>query len=94
MDRTPNLESEIIEWLADVQGGEEDSPSRSVKTLLDGDRMVAVYAEHMIGGHWWVVVYNIRFHQSEADFDEYKEQSPVRRPAAAIARIAGIPDLS
>ena len=56
--------------------------------------MVAVYAEHMIGGHWWVVVYNIRFHQSEADFDEYKEQSPVRRPAAAIARIAGIPDLS
>ena len=88
-NRTPTLESEIIEWLADAQGGEEDFRSRRVKTLMDGDRMVAVYAEHMIGDHWWVVVHNIRFHESEADFDEYKERSPGRRPAAAIARIAG-----
>ena len=87
--RTPNLESEIIEWLADVQGGEEDVRFRRVKTLMDGDRMVAVNAEHMIGDYWWVVVNNIRFHQTEADFDEYKERSPGRRPAAAIARIVG-----
>ena len=87
--RTPNLESEMIEWLADVQGGEEDFRSRRVKTLMDGDRMVAVYAEHMIGDYWWVVVHNIRFHESEANFDEYKEGNPGRRPAAAIARIVG-----
>ena len=51
--------------------------------------MAAVYAEHMIGDHWWVVVNNIRFHESGADFNEYKERSPGRKPAAAIARIAG-----
>ena len=39
---TPTLESEIIEWLTDAQGGEEDFRSRRVKTLTDGDRMVAV----------------------------------------------------
>ena len=88
-NRTQTLESEIIEWLTDVQGGEEDFRSRRVKTLMDGDRMVAVYAEHVIGDHWWVVVHNIRFHQTEGDFDEYKERSPGRRSAAAIARIAG-----
>ena len=85
--RKPTLESEIIEWLVDIQGGEEDFRSRRVKTFTDGDRMVAVYAEHMIGDHWWVVVNNIRFHETEADFDEYKERSPGKRPAAAIARI-------
>ncbi len=88
-NRTPALESEIIEWLTDVQGGEEDFRPRRVKTLMDGDGMVAVYAEHMIGDHWWVVVNNIRFHESEAAFDEYKEGSRGRRPAAAIARIVG-----
>ena len=87
--RKPTLESEIIEWLVDIQGGEEDFRSRRVKTLMDGDRMVAVYAEHMIGDHWWVVAHNIRFHESEADFDEYRERSTGRRPAAAIARIVG-----
>ena len=91
---TPTLESEIIQWLTDAQGGEEDFRSRRVKTFTDGDRMVAVYAEHMIGDHWWVVVNNIRFHETEADFDEYKERSPGRRPAAAIARIVRSPDLS
>ena len=88
-NRTPTLESEIIEWLTDVQGSEEDFRSRRVKTLMYRDRMVAVYAEHMIGDHWWVVVHNIRFHESEADFDEYKERIPGRRPDAAIARIVG-----
>ena len=88
-NRTPTLESEIIEWLTGAQGGAEDFRSRRVKTLIDGDHMVAVYAEHMIGDHWWVVVHNIRFHESEADFDEYRGRSPGRRPAAAIARIAG-----
>ena len=88
-NRTPTLESEIIEWLADVQDGKEDFRPRRVKTLMDGDRMVAVFAEHMIGDHWWVVVHNIRFHQTEADFEEYKERSPGRRPAAAIARVVG-----
>ena len=48
-NRTPALESEIIEWLADVQDGEEDFRPRRVKTLMDGDRMVAIHAEHMIG---------------------------------------------
>ena len=91
-NRTPTLESEIIEWLTNVQGGEEDFRSRRVKTLMDGDRMVAVHAEHMVGDHWWVVVHNIRFHESEADFDEYKERSPDKKPAAAIARIAGSGD--
>ena len=88
-NRTPTLESEIIEWLTDAQGGEEDFRSRRVKTLTDGDCIVAVYAEHMIGDHWWVEVNNIRFHETEADFDEYKERSLGRRPAAAIARIVG-----
>ena len=74
-NRTPALESEIIEWLADVQDGEEDIRPRRVKTLMDGDRMVEIHAEHMIGDHWWVMVYNIRFHESEADFDEPKERS-------------------
>ena len=87
MERKPTLESEIIEWLVDIQGGEEDFRSRRVKTLMDGERMVAVYAEHMIGDHWWVVVHNITFHESEADLDEYRERSPGKRPAAAIARI-------
>ena len=90
-NRTQTLESEIIEWLADVQGSEEDFRPRCVKTLMGADRMVAVHAEHMIGDHWWVVVNNIRFHQKEADFDEYKERSPGERPAAAIARIVGRP---
>ena len=88
-NRTPAPESEIVDSLVDVQDGEEDFRSRRVKTLMDGERMVAVYAEHMIGDHWWVVVNNIRFHETEADFDEYKERSPGRRPAAAIARIVG-----
>ena len=53
--------------------------------------MAAVYAEHMIGDHWWVVVNNIRFHESGADFNEYKsgaqtrslpQQSPASRAAA------------
>ena len=88
-NRTPTLQSEIIEWLTDVQGSEEDFRSRRVKTLMGGGRMAAVYAEHMIGDHWWVVVNNIRFHETEADFDEYKERSPGKRPAAAIARIVG-----
>ena len=53
--------------------------------------MVAVYAEHMTGDHWWVVDHNIRFHQEADDFDEYKERSPGKRPSAAIARIVGRP---
>ena len=51
--------------------------------------MVWVHAERMLGDHWWVVVYNIRFHETEADFDEYKKLSPDKRSAAAIARIVG-----
>ena len=49
--RTPALESEIVDWLVDVQDGEEDFRSRRVKTLRDGEPMVAAYAEHMIGDH-------------------------------------------
>ena len=60
-----------------------------MKTLMDGDRMVAVHAEHMIGDHWWVMVYNIRFHEAEGDFDEPKERSTGKRSAAAIVRIVG-----
>ena len=75
--------------MADVQDGEEEFRPRCVKTFMDGDRLVAVHVEHMIGDHWWVMVHNIRSHETEAEFDEYKERSLGRRPTAAIARIIG-----
>ena len=51
--------------------------------------MVWVRAEHMLGEHWWVEVNNIRFHETEADFDEHRERNPGKKPSAAIARIVG-----
>ena len=59
--------------------------------LSDQGGMLWVRAEHMFGNHWWIVVSNVRFHEAEADFDEYGKSSPGRRSAAAIARIAGAP---
>ena len=87
--RSPDLESEIIEWLASTLDGEEESRPRQSKVLSDEGTMVWVRAEHMLGDHWWVEVNNIRFHDTEAGFDEHRERSPGKKPSAAIARIVG-----
>ena len=86
---SPDLESEIIEWLASILDGEEESRPRQSKVLSDEGSMVWVRAEHMLGDHWWVEVNNIRFHETEAGFDEHRERSPGKKPSAAIARIVG-----
>ena len=57
--------------------------------LSDEGDMLWVQAEHMLGGHWWVAVSGVRFHEAEADFDGYRKSSPGRKSPAAIARIAG-----
>ena len=89
---TPDLESEIVEWMADVQGGEEEFRPRRVKTLMDGDRMVAVQAEHMIGDHWRVSVFNIVLHEEGEELSEFPGGAAGRKPAMAVARIIGSAD--
>ena len=86
---SPDLESEIIEWLTSSLDGKEESRLRQSKVLSDEGTMVWVRAKHMSGDHWWVEVNNIRFHDTEAGFDERRERSPGKKPSAAIARIVG-----
>ena len=86
---SPDLASEIIEWLASTLYGEEESRPRQSKVLSDEGSMVWVRAEHMLDDHWWVEVNDIRFHDTEAGFDEHRERSPGKKPSAAIARIVG-----
>ena len=88
-NRTPALESEIIEWLTGDLEEKEGSRAKRGKLLSDEDDMLWVQAEHMLGDHWWIVVSNVRFHEAEADFDEYRKSSPGRKSAAAIVRIVG-----
>ena len=86
---SPDLASEIIEWLASTLDGEHGAQPRQSKVLSDEGSMVWVRAEHMLDHHWWVEVNNIRFHDTEAGFDEHRERSPERKSSAAIARVVG-----
>ena len=84
----PNLLKKPLDII--VPHHRKDRPTGQEGKLLsdDGD-MLWVQAEHMPGDHWWVAVSSVRFHEAEADFDEYRKSSPGRKSAAAIARIAG-----
>ena len=88
-DRTPALESEIIEWLTGGLEEKEGNRAKRGKLLSDEGDMLWVQAEHMLGDHWWVAVSSVRFHEAEGDFDEYGKSSPGRKSAAAIVRIVG-----
>ena len=84
---SPDLDSEITEWLTGSLEGQEESRPRQSKVLSDEGTMVWVRAEHMLGDHWWVDVNNLRFHETEAGFDEHRERNPGKKSSAAIARI-------
>ena len=86
---SPALETEIIEWLAGDLEEKERGRAKRGKLLPDEGDTLWVRAEHMLGDHWWVTVYNIRFHETEAGFNEYRDRSPGRKSAAAIALIVG-----
>ena len=89
---TPALESEVIGWLAEVLGSEEEFRPKRVKTLMDGDCMVAVRAEHMIDDHWKVSVFNIVVPEADAEVPEFPDGDPGRNPAMAVAPIVGSAD--
>ena len=87
-----DLEYEIIGWLAEVLDSEEEFRSRRVKTLMNGDRMVAVHAKHMIDDHWKVSVFNIVVHEDGEEMPEFPEGDAGRNSAMAVARIVGSAD--
>ena len=91
-NRTPAQDSEIIEWLTGDLEAKEGNRAKRGRLLSDYGDMLWVQAEHMFGDHWWIVVSNVRFHEAEGDFDQYRKSSPGRKPAA-IVRIAGSADL-
>ena len=86
---TPALESKIIEWLTGDLEAKAGNRAKRGRLLSDEGDMLWVRAEHMLGDHWWVAVSSVRFHEAEADFDEYRKISPGRKSAAAIVRIVG-----
>ena len=85
---SPDLESEIIEWL----DGEEELRPRLRKVLIDGESMVWVHAKHLLDDHWKLSVFNIVFHEEGEEMPEFPEGDAGRNPAMAVARIAGSAD--
>ena len=87
-----DLEYEIIGWLAEVMDSQEEFRSSYIKTLLNGDRMVAVHVKHMIDDHWKVSVFNIVVHEEGEEPPDFPEADAGRNPAMAVARIVGSAD--
>ena len=85
---SPDLESEIIEWL----DGEEELRPRLRKVLMDGESMVWVHAKHMVDDHWKLSVFNIVFHEENEEMPEFPESDAGLNPAMAVARIVGSAD--
>ena len=55
---SPALEPEITEWLAGDPDSEEQFRLQCYKLLMDGDKVVHVHAQHMMGDHWKNSVFN------------------------------------